>query len=320
MFRDRVGRRHARILAQEPGTGRKHSAWCQSRNFRDEEPGGPREAFGLSSTALTDSPPPHAHHRPRIRLTAILGCLAAIGVAVGFFLDWATVRPEFAEKYRAAVVEHHEREFTPSPTADDWKALADHLVAHGGVSGPDVFHWARTARATAARLRETEQRAEAQRVDVERERTPGDPADPGAVTSDAPSTDRYPRDPLFERAMVPVATFLAFVPIGAAFVAFYFLLHGLRRARTPVLVLAMWVGVIAVSFPAAYRIAEGAIDLDTDPAPGLSVLLVSGFALFLAGVFGVKAENWWRVFLGFLVVGVLVGALGYAYIRWGTVS
>jgi hypothetical protein len=249
--------------------------------------------------APSESPVPAAAapRRPRIRLTAALGGIAAVAVAVGFFQDWVTVEEDTARKYREAQRERALSEFEPSPTTEDWKALADHLVEHGAIGGLDVFHWARTARREARLLREDADRARA-RAD--------------AVAAPAP--------PYGERALLVLAVLLAFVPVGGIFIAFYFLLHGLRRAKTPVLVLAMWVGAVAVAFPAGYRrIAEGVLDAETDPTTGLSVLLVGGFALFLAGVFGVKAENWWRVFLGFLVVGALAGSLGYAYLQWGTV-
>jgi hypothetical protein len=246
-----------------------------------------------SEVSPPTAPAAGARH-PRIRLTAALGGLAAVGVVVGFFLDWATVQPEFARRYRDAQREHGESEFTPSPTTEDWKALVDGLVQRGAAAGPDVFHWARTARAEARLMRERS----------ERRRPEGAPAP----------------EPWFERAMLVVAVLLAAIPLGGAFIALYFLLHGLRRAKTPVLVLAMWVGAIAVAFPATYRFAEPAMDAETDPAPGLSVLLVAGFALFLAGVFGVKAENWWRVFLGFFLTGLLAALLGWAYLRWGRVS
>ncbi|MFV1960063.1 MAG: hypothetical protein ACC662_11700, partial [Planctomycetota bacterium] len=63
----------------------------------------------------------------------------------------------------------------------------------------------------------------------------------------------------------------------------------------------------------AYAKVQGVIGEETGAAEGLTLLLAGGAVLFLAGVFGVKARNWWRVFAGAIIVGSIVawGLLSY---------
>jgi hypothetical protein len=84
-----------------------------------------------------------------------------------------------------------------------------------------------------------------------------------------------------------------------------------------VLVLALLTGVLAVGIPAAYSIVAPALGFETQPRLGLILLLPAGGLLLLAGVFGVRRRNWWRVLVGTLLTGSLLFLLAWGYVSTG---
>jgi hypothetical protein len=217
----------------------------------------------------------------------VFGALASFALVATFFVDWIHVRPDFAERLRAEA----ESKLTGdvSATADDWRSLTKDLVRKGGASGLDVFAWTGTARAWSAAANE------------------------GMAEGKLPLLEQRAR-----RAILVLAFLLAALPVGGAVLGLYFVTHRFRRARSPVLILSMLLGVAAVGIPAAYyRVLEGVIGQETDPAVGLTALSALGGVLLLVGAFGVKVENWWRVFAGALATGGALGVLAWFYVAWG---
>jgi hypothetical protein len=223
-----------------------------------------------------------------MRLTAIVGTVASIALIAAFFSPWVRVTEATAMGYERAVNARLADPTRPKPAVpDDWHRLAEDLSRRGRLTGLDVFFWARTAATTA------HERREGQAV---------------------PDTALGPR---FERAILALEILLAALPIGALVLAGYFLRHRFRRVRTPPLILAILLGSLAVSMAAAYRVVEGAIDQETDEAGGLGLLFAAGALLVLAGAFGVRARNWWRVYGGSLATAAAAGALIFGYVMYG---
>jgi hypothetical protein len=211
--------------------------------------------------------------------------LAAFALVGAFFVDWVHVKPAEARRLQEAA----EAQLTgdTSEVAEHWRTLNREMVEKEAVSGLDVFSWTRAARAWTA------------------------PRRPGET---APASEEKA-----ERAILVLAVLLASLPIGGAILGLYFLTHRFRRATSPVLILSMLLGVVAVGIPALYRIGEGVVGQETDPAIGLTALSLLGGVLLLVGAFGVKAENWWRVFAGALATGGALGVLGWVYVTSGIV-
>ena len=51
---------------------------------------------------------------------------------------------------------------------------------------------------------------------------------------------------------------------------------------------------------------------------GLRILGVAGPLLLMAGVFGVRLKNWWRVFTGALIVGGTLALIAWAWLERGS--
>ncbi len=213
---------------------------------------------------------------PRLRVCSLSGVVGSLLVLVGFFLPWARVRPSEAEAFRERLA--------ASPVAadldvrEDWDRLAADVERTHEVTGLDIFFWARTALGTTGS---------------------------GRLPNDA-GTQRA------ARGIRVVAIGLAALPPLALLLLVYFVLHHCRRARSPALILATLVGVAAVTVPAVNTIVRPALKGVT-PEPGIAVLLAGGVLLFLAGTFGVRLANWWRVLGGALLIGALLvgGIVGY---------
>jgi len=228
----------------------------------------------------------------RVRVTSVVGALASAAIVVAFFLPWLHVPPDQARRYLERMEERFEKPLQPVPegvSERDWLRLARIAAEEGSVSGLDIFYWARLARSTA----DAYGRAEG-----------AEPDEPPAKLS---------------RVVRLVGIVLAALPVAALLLALYFVVQRLRRAHSPTLVLAVLSGVVAIAVPAAYSILESGLAVRTRPAVGLHVLGAAGPALLLAGVFGVRLRNWWRVFLGALAVGGGLVLLAWAWVAAGRV-
>jgi hypothetical protein len=236
--------------------------------------------------------------------------VAAAVVAASFFLPWVAVPREEAEHFRAEMTRRLADEDEPLPAgvaAEDWRHLAEIPAATGEVSGLDVFFWARTAHTTALAY---ERRAAEGTLREDAEAAEGATAPPEAETSSVASS--------VSRALLLVAVVLAGVHVAAIAVALGFLLVRLRHAPSPLLILTLLTGALAVVIPAAYSIVEPALGFATEPRTGLLLLLPAGGVLLLTGIFGVRRRNWWRVLFGTLLVGGLLAAVVWGYVSTGT--
>jgi hypothetical protein len=97
-------------------------------------------------------PPISAPARPpdedRLRMTSLVGTLAASAVVVAFFLPWVRVAPDVATRFEARMrADLADPVGRPSERAEDWRRLAASVAREGTTAGVDVFYWARTARA-----------------------------------------------------------------------------------------------------------------------------------------------------------------------------
>ena len=163
---------------------------------------------------MSDTPGPPAS---RVRVTSVAATLAAMAVAVSFFLPWVAVPGDEAEHFQAEMTRRLGDPSEPPPAGvrtEDWQRLADEAAEKGEVSGLDVFYWARTARATALAYEHA------------------------AVA----------------RALLLVAVVLASVHVAGVVVALALLVGRLHHAPSPVLILALLTGACAVAIPAAFSI------------------------------------------------------------------
>lgn len=233
----------------------------------------------MNETLTPDgAPAPDAALLPeaeRLRVCSISGLAGALAIVIAFFLPWVTVKPEAAAVYRERVVERLDDDrLPPPPHAADWRRLAEHVGRDRYAAGIDVFWWARIAS-----------------VD-----TQGNPVPIWAAGGNARTS----------RAIMVGAVWLGALPVLAVLLFAYFLTHHCKRARSPALITAMLVGAAAVLTTGVYDIISGELGQELDSAVGLTVLLLGGAVLFLAGSFGVKARNWWKVFGGTIVIaGIL---------------
>jgi hypothetical protein len=206
---------------------------------------------------------------------------------VSFFLPWVNVSREEATRYRERIEQRLEHPVHPVPAGvarSDWTRLAKLAEEQGYVTGLDVFYWARTATSTAGAYTQAE--------------------------GDTPMAS-------VPRAIHVTAIGLAVLPIAALLLALYFVSLRLRRAHSPALVVAVLDGILGILFVAAFAILHSGLGVTTSAGIGMEVLGIAGAALLLVGVFGVRLRNWWRVFIGSVVVGGGIALLVFLYVSSG---
>ena len=238
-------------------------------------------------TQDASSPARSPQKEDRIRVTSIAGTIASLVIVAAFFLPWVQVPKEEAVRYRDQMTSRMARNDPPLPAGvpeDDWRLLSETVAQEGHVTGLDIFYWARTAVMTADAY-----------------------ARQGAGEED-PSIQELPR------GIHVAAIALAALPVAAVLLVFYFLLLFLRRAHSPALVVAVLNGTLAVSMPATYEIIREGIGVPTTPGDGLTLTGLAGALLFLAGVFGVRLRNWWRVILGAVLLGGGLALAAWQYV------
>lgn len=246
---------------------------------------------------MTGSPDPAQeppHRRPgRLRVTGVAGALAALAIGASFFLDWVTVEPELARHLRADIDRALARADTTAATERDIESIADTLVANSALSGTDLIHWVRTAHSY--------------NVDLDEE---------------AAKTAPVPRG--MQRRLQVARVVLYGLPLAGFLLGAYFLFHRFRRVASPILILSLLTGMLAVFLAGALdyghalvrRTLGGAAD-QIDLGVGVLVLLAGGTLLALAGVFGVSARNWLRVYAGSALTAAGLGVVAWRYVFHG---
>lgn len=228
-----------------------------------------------------------------MRLTSVGGTLAALALAAAFFLDWVTVAPPGAQTFRAEVQKALGDAEAPSAARDDFLRLAETLAEEEALAGTDILLWIRTAHAYNA-----ERAAEQARVGEGLERT--------------------------QRQLYLARVLLYALPLAGLLLAAYFLVHRLRRARSPMLILSVLTGALAVGVAGwldfTHHLVVGTLgDAAAGVRLGLGIwlLLGGGAALLLAGLFGVTVKNWFRVYAGSAATGACLALIAWQYLAKG---
>ena len=226
----------------------------------------------------------------RIRLTAISGALAAALLLVAyFFLPWIVIPDSERGRVERALAPSLEELSTEAPElAEKVRILVRQVADEGHLTGLDTFHYARTMWA------------------LNRLRLGDEPRDP--------STDQAWRT---RRALILGAIVLALLPVGSFLLFLYFVLGRLRRAGTRSLVLLVILGCLGVAVTLAWMRFAEQLKVEAFTGIGLELALVATVAFACAGLFGVTAKNWWRVYAGSLATLAVVAALAWAYYTRG---
>jgi hypothetical protein len=221
-----------------------------------------------------------------VNLAAVFGCLACALAVAAFFLPWIVIpeakRPEIRAAYAPRIAELEE---TNADLAAPWRILLAQSVDAGHFSGLDLFLYGRSAR------------------DLNRSLS-GAASDYGAG-----------RAALLRRAFYVGYVTLALLPVLALALAVHFLVHRFRRAKSPVLILLVLLGCAGGAIAIGWDQAGLGFQLKT--GIGLELMLVAAVAQASAGLFGVTAKNWWRVYAGALVTLAAVSALVWVYVTGG---
>ncbi len=234
--------------------------------------------------AVRDSEPDSASRRP-IRVAALVGAIAGVLWCVAFFLPWIEIPEPERVRIRVALepsiesLAHREPEH-----AERYRILMHEAVDAGGLSGLDLYHYARTA--------------------LELNRT--------LIGSD-PGEHVLERPWVVQRALRTAGFMLAALPILAGIVALHLLAHAFRLARSVVLSMLVVVGLTGGAAAVAWlRFAES-LSTGITTGFGLHLALVASVSLACAGLFGVTSRTWWRVFL---MATLTLGAIGFLASRY----
>jgi len=259
-------------------------------------------APGADPAAAADIPP---RRRPgRVRLTSVAGTGAALLLGLCFFLEWVRVDPALGSRFRTGIDEAiaeraaevgegaQPADETLSAVEEDFRTLAETLAEEGALTGMDLIYWVRTA---------------------------------GSFGRSIDSEQARAQDAKIQRALA-VARVLLYALLSVAFLlAAYFLFHRFRRVTAPILILCVLIGATAVVLAGglnyAHLLVQDALGADAEgvsAGPGLIALLVGGAGLVLAGVFGVSARNFYRVYIGAGIWGAALVLLGRRYFQTGS--
>lgn len=237
-------------------------------------------------------PPPAAPPRPHVRIAALVGAVASFAWCIAFFLPWITFPPAERERIHQALAPEVEALAKGrSDHAERYRILLATVLDDGGLSGLDLFHYARSALA----LNED-------------------------LVGPEPSGPAGDRPWVIRRLLRTGAWVLAGLPILSLMLGLHFTLHAFRRARAPVLILCTVVGCASGALLLTWlRFAES-LAAGARTGFGVRVALAAGVAQACVGLFGVTTRNWWIVFLGAAVTLFGAGSLLSVYVARGAWS
>src|SRR5204863_8011616 len=155
-------------------------------------------------------------------------------------------------------------------------------VHKGGLTGLDVYLYARTSR-------ELNRRLEGQ-----------DPRD---------ATDSRPW--MVQRSFVLAVVVFAVLPIAAVVAVVFLLLGRFRSVGGLTLVLLVVTGAIGTALTTAWMRFWPALFGVSSIGLGLKVALAASVAQTLVGLLGVTTRTWWRVYVASLLVLGVLGALAW---------
>ncbi len=234
----------------------------------------------------TDAPTPEAPSQRR--LTALVGVIASAALIGAFFLPLFTVDAAEAGRLADRIEKDIERQSRDEALAKDFALVFRTVTDQAHVTPADLVHYARTARRQRANLV-----------------TGAD--DDGAGGAPTPS--------VFDRLLVLLMILAAAPAAGGVLLIAYFLFHGLRRVRSPMLILALVIGCLGALFPLAHQYARYEVEPYLGRALGFWLQLAASATLILVALFGVRLTNWWRVYVVGGVTIACLGALGIAYLN-----
>jgi hypothetical protein len=227
------------------------------------------------------------------RVTGIVGTLGGLALGACFFLAWLSIDRGLGERFRDDVGRAVRRLDEPTQAERDLERLGGTLATEGVLTGADVILWVRTAESHHAALDEGA----------------------GTVT---------PADAVMDRRLRVVRVVLYALPTLGFLLAAYFLFHRLRRVRSPILILCILTGLVAVALAGAleyaHAVLQGTVGEDSGAVrlgPGHAVLKVAGVGLALAGIFGVGARNWFRVYAGSVITAACLALIVWRYLQTG---
>lgn len=236
---------------------------------------------------------PSAPTRGRVRLTSVAGAVASACLVLALFLDWVVVEPPLAQQFRADVTKALDDAEATSAARDDLRRLADTLAERHGLAGTDFILWVRSARAYTA------ERAA--------ERPVADPVDQQT-----------------QRRLHLARILLYALPLAGFVLAAYFLVHRLRRARSPMLILCALTGALGILVAGGFDFVHhvliatlGQAAVGVQLALGVWLMLGAGAVLLLVGLFGVTKKNWFRVYAGSAATAVCLALIASQYVQKG---
>ena len=127
--------------------------------------------------------------------------------------------------------------------------------------------------------------------------------------------------PLEDRHLARIVLYA--LPLAGFVLAAYFLVHRLRRARSPMLILCFLTGATAVGVAGAFDFVHHRLlatlgpAAGVHPATGVWLMLGSGAVLVLVGILGVTAKNWFRVYLGSVATGACLALIAWRFLEKG---
>lgn len=211
-----------------------------------------------------------AEERPvPVSRAAVVGVLGAAAWVLAYFvLPWITFTPAQRERLRAALEPSLVRlEARDAETAERYRdLLAD--VQHGGaLSGRDLHRYARAAAALHRSLE-----------------------------GEAPDGPALDRSTVIQRALPLAAALLAGLPAASAVAALLLLARSLRRPGSLALTVLVVTGTVGSALSLSWERWADALGSDVLRGTGLSTALAASLAMASAGLFGVKAGTWWKVY------------------------
>jgi hypothetical protein len=234
--------------------------------------------------------PERADGRRPLRFAALVGAVASALWVVAFFLPWVEFPDGDRVRIRAALEPSIESLSTREPEhAERYRILLKQVVDEGHLTGLDLHHFARSALALNRTLIGT---------------------DPGGHDLDRPW--------VVQRALQSAEFGLLALPILGAFVALLLLARGFRRIGSPILALLVVLGLVATAVAVAWLRFGESLSTGIGPGDGIRLALGASVAQACAGLFGVTAKTWWKVYAVALLVTGALAFFGQRYVTSGS--
>jgi len=217
------------------------------------------------------------------------GALSCFAWCIAFFLPWIVFPPAERVRIHQALAPEVEALATGhSDHAERYRILLATILDDGALSGLDLFHYARSALALNEDLLGPE-----------------------------PRDARADRPWMIRRTFRGAAWVLAALPILSLLLGLHFTLHGLRRARAPVLILATVLGCAGGALAISWLTFSESLAAGARTGFGLRAVLAASVAQACVGLFGVTSRNWWIVYLGVAITLLGLGSLATSYVGRG---